>query len=166
MLVDGLFATVAAVRLRASVRVGGTSCSRHREHRTPSSLSSGRLTVVAFILLIAAWSIVSGCLMLSAASGSTSVMPLWLAFGGILSLVYGVLLILAPLLGALVLPVDRRLFTRIRVALIILAFRLRLRRNEYPDAPAAAARDAGGKPQPSEPRSTAAFGRYDDATRH
>jgi uncharacterized membrane protein HdeD (DUF308 family) len=64
----------------------------------------------------------------------------WLAFGGILSLVYGVLLILAPLLGALVLAWWIGAFSLVfGVALIILAFRLRLRRNEYPDAPAAAA---------------------------
>jgi uncharacterized membrane protein HdeD (DUF308 family) len=50
------------------------------------------------------------------------------------------LLILAPLLGALVLAWWIGAFSLVfGVALIILAFRLRLRRNEYPDAPAAAA---------------------------
>jgi uncharacterized membrane protein HdeD (DUF308 family) len=64
----------------------------------------------------------------------------WLALGGILSLVYGVLLILAPLLGALVLAWWIGAFSLVfGVALIILAFRLRLRRNEYLDAPVAAA---------------------------
>jgi uncharacterized membrane protein HdeD (DUF308 family) len=143
MLVDGLFATVAAVRAaRERARWGYLLLQGIASIATAViAFLWPALTVVAFILLIAAWSIVSGCLMLSAAFRIDERHGRWwLAFGGILSLVYGVLLILAPLLGALVLAWWIGAFSLVfGVALIILAFRLRLRRNEYPDAPAAAA---------------------------
>ncbi len=97
MLVDGLFATVAAVRAaRERARWGYLLLQGIASIATAViAFLWPALTVVAFILLIAAWSIVSGCLMLSAAFRIDERHGRWwLAFGGIL--------------------VDRRLFTRIR----------------------------------------------------
>jgi len=143
MLVDGVFAIVAAVRAaREHARWGYLLLQGIASLATATiAFLWPGITVLAFILLIAAWSIVSGCLMLSAAFRIDERHGRWwLAFGGILSLAYGVLLILAPLVGALVLTWWLGAFALIfGVALIILAFRLRLRRNEYPDAPIAAA---------------------------
>jgi uncharacterized membrane protein HdeD (DUF308 family) len=143
MLVDGVFAIVAAVRAaREHARWGYLLLQGIASLATATiAFLWPGITVLAFILLIAAWSIVSGCLMLSAAFRIDERHGRWwLAFGGILSLAYGVLLILAPLVGALVLTWWLGAFALIfGVALIILAFRLRLRRNEYSDAPAAAA---------------------------
>jgi uncharacterized membrane protein HdeD (DUF308 family) len=60
--------------------------------------------VLAFVLLVAAWALISGCLMLSAALRlHTSHGRWWLALGGIASLVWGVMLVAAPLVGAVVL---------------------------------------------------------------
>src|SRR6202795_2312705 len=62
------------------------------------------LTVVAFVWLIAAWAIVSGGLM-TAAGFQLNIGHgrWWLVLGGLLSLAYGVLLIITPLIGAIVL---------------------------------------------------------------
>ena len=62
------------------------------------------ITVVSFVFLVGTWAILSGGLMLSAAL----LLQLdhgrwWLALGGLASVIYGVLLIAAPFIGALVL---------------------------------------------------------------
>jgi len=52
----------------------------------------------------------------------------WLALGGVVSLIYGVLLIIAPMIGALVLTWWIGAYALIfGVALLVLAFRLRAR---------------------------------------
>src|ERR1700686_331633 len=69
MVVDGVFALIAAVRAaRAHMRWG------YLLFQGIASLATGiiaflwpGITVLAFVLIIAAWSIVSGCLMLGAA---------------------------------------------------------------------------------------------------
>jgi uncharacterized membrane protein HdeD (DUF308 family) len=86
------------------------------------------LTVVAFVLLLAAWSIVSGCLMLMATYNFEGQGRGWLAFGGIISLAFGFLMILAPLIGAVVLTWWLGVYSLVfGIALIVLAFRLRYR---------------------------------------
>jgi uncharacterized membrane protein HdeD (DUF308 family) len=60
--------------------------------------------VLAFVLLMAAWALISGGLMLWAAMRlHVSHGRWWLALGGIASLIWGVLLVAAPLVGAVVL---------------------------------------------------------------
>jgi uncharacterized membrane protein HdeD (DUF308 family) len=60
--------------------------------------------VLAFALLMAAWALISGGLMLAAALKlHTSHGRWWLGLGGVVSLVWGVLLVIAPLEGAVVL---------------------------------------------------------------
>jgi uncharacterized membrane protein HdeD (DUF308 family) len=87
------------------------------------------ITVLAFVLLVAAWAIVTGGLML----WSTFRLDMddtrwWLVLGGIASLICGVLLIVAPLVGALVLTWWLGAYALIfGVALLVLAFRLRAR---------------------------------------
>jgi uncharacterized membrane protein HdeD (DUF308 family) len=62
------------------------------------------VAVVAFVLLTAAWALLTGGLMLAAAFRlHVSHGRWWLALGGIVSLVWGVLLIIAPMIGAVVL---------------------------------------------------------------
>jgi uncharacterized membrane protein HdeD (DUF308 family) len=140
MIVDGVFAIYAAVR-----------AARHRESwgflafQGIASIAAGviaflwpGLTVLTFVLLIAAWSIVSGCLML-AAGFQTENGRWWLALGGALALLYGVLMIVAPLAGAVVLTWWLGAFAVIfGVALMVLALQLRSRYNER--RPVAAAR--------------------------
>src|SRR5271166_1182450 len=60
--------------------------------------------VLAFVLLLAAWALITGALLLTAAFRlHASHGRWWLAFGGVASLVWGVLLAAAPLIGAVVL---------------------------------------------------------------
>jgi len=126
MIVDGAFAIYAAIR-----------AARQRESwgflafQGIASVAAGviafvwpGITVLAFVLLIAAWSIVSGCLMLAAAS-QTENGRWWLALAGAAALLYGILMIVAPLAGAVVLTWWLGAFALVfGIALIVLAFRL------------------------------------------
>jgi uncharacterized membrane protein HdeD (DUF308 family) len=100
------------------------------------------LTVLAFVLLIAAWALVSGVLALIAAFSLTIRHGRWLLlFGGIVSIVYGLLLLATPLIGALVLTWWVGAYALIIGAtLIALAFRLRQHRGQRAPARAGAPR--------------------------
>jgi uncharacterized membrane protein HdeD (DUF308 family) len=91
------------------------------------------LTVIAFVFMVAVWGLLSGALMLGAAFNlKTSHGRLLLVFGGIVSLLYGILLFASPLIGALVLTwwVGAHALI-LGVTLIALAFRLRTHRGEH-----------------------------------
>src|SRR3979490_824558 len=107
MLVDGIFAIVSAVR-----------AIRRKEDRWGLLIFEGLLniavgilaflwpgiTVIAFVILVAAWAIVSGGLMTAAGFRlNVDHGRWWLILGGLLSIAFGVLLIIAPLIGAVVL---------------------------------------------------------------
>lgn len=99
------------------------------------------MTVLAFVLLVAAWAIVSGALMTAAAFRlSVSHGRWWLVLGGLLSVGYGALLVAAPLIGAIVLTWWMGAYAiAFGVALVILSFelKLRLRQNQQIDRTAA-----------------------------
>ena len=98
------------------------------------------ITVLAFVLMVAAWALVSGGLMLGAAFALRISHGRWLlVFGAIASLIYGVLLLVSPLIGALVLTWWMGAHALVfGVTLLVLAFRLRKHRGEHtPDAVAA-----------------------------
>jgi uncharacterized membrane protein HdeD (DUF308 family) len=87
--------------------------------------------VLGFVIVTAAWALLTGGLMLAAAfrlDGRHG--KIWLALGGVVSLIWGVLLIVAPLAGALVLTWWLAGYALVfGVMLLILAFHLR-QRNE------------------------------------
>jgi uncharacterized membrane protein HdeD (DUF308 family) len=85
-------------------------------------------TVIAFVLLMGAWAIVSGMLLIAAASGLSH--GRWLLLlAGAASLVWGVLLVVWPLPGAVVLIWWMAAYALIfGGALLVLAFRLHRRR--------------------------------------
>jgi uncharacterized membrane protein HdeD (DUF308 family) len=134
MLVDGVFAIVAAVRAArrherwgllvlegiVSIAVGAIAV-----------LWPG-ITIVAYVLLVAAWAIVTGALMLGAAFRlNLDHGRWWLVLGGIASLIYGALLVIAPLIGALVLTWWFGAYALVfGVFMLVLAFRLRAHRDE------------------------------------
>jgi len=141
MLVDGVFAIIAAVR-----------AARRRDRwglltlEGSASLVTGvlafvwpGLTILAFVILIAAWAIVTGMLMLAAAFRlGTDHGRSWLALGGAASLAFGALLIVAPPIGALVLTWWLGAYALVfGVVLLILAFKLRSRREDHPRGAAA-----------------------------
>src|SRR6202035_4117677 len=90
------------------------------------------LTVVAFVWLVAAWAIVTGGLLTAVGfrlhidHGGR-----WMVLGGLLSLAYGVLLIIAPLIGAIVLTWWLGAYALVfGVALVVFSFKLRSRQHE------------------------------------
>jgi uncharacterized membrane protein HdeD (DUF308 family) len=90
------------------------------------------LTVVAFVWLIAAWAIVTGGLM-TAAGFRLNIEHgrWWMVLGGLLSLAYGVLLILTPLIGAIVLTWWLGAYAlAFGIALVIFSFKLRSRQHQ------------------------------------
>ena len=134
MLVDGIFGIISAVR-----------AIRRKEDRWGLLIFEGLLdiatgavaflwpglTVVAFVWLIAAWAIVSGGLM-TAAGFRLNIEhgQWWLVLGGLLSLAYGVLLIITPLIGAVVLTWWLGAYALVfGVALVIFSLKLRSRQH-------------------------------------
>jgi uncharacterized membrane protein HdeD (DUF308 family) len=85
------------------------------------------ITALTFVLVMAAWAVFSGALMLSAAFRLTRAHGRgWMALAGVVSVVWGVLLALAPGIGALVLTWWMGAYALFfGIALLVLAFRLR-----------------------------------------
>ncbi|HEY3847301.1 MAG TPA: HdeD family acid-resistance protein [Acetobacteraceae bacterium] len=83
--------------------------------------------VLGFVLLVAAWALITGVLMLVAAFRlHVSHGRWWLAFAGIVSVIWGVLLVIAPLMGAVVLTWWLGAYAVIfGVMLLVVGFRLR-----------------------------------------
>jgi uncharacterized membrane protein HdeD (DUF308 family) len=132
MIVDGVFSIAAAVRASQQHERWGILA-----WQGIASLAAGVLafawpgiTVLVFVLLIAAWSIVMGCLSLAAAfriDGNHG--RWWLALNGVASLLFGLLATLAPLAGAVVLTWWIGAFALVfGILLMVLAFRLRTRK--------------------------------------
>ena len=132
LLVDGVFAIIAAVR------------AAEQHERWGLLLLEGVLDLVmggivwlfplgailAFVLITAAWALITGALMLISSFRLRGTHGrLWLALGGVVSLVWGVLLVVAPFAGAVVLTWWLGAYAvAFGVVLLILAFRLRGRR--------------------------------------
>lgn len=86
--------------------------------------------VVAFVLVMAVWALVTGLLMVVAAFHlPPNYGGWWLGLGGVVSIVWGILLAVAPLIGAVVLTWWLGGYAiAFGVMLLILAFRLRRHR--------------------------------------
>jgi uncharacterized membrane protein HdeD (DUF308 family) len=99
------------------------------------------LTVLAFVFMVAAWAIISGALMLTAGFRlKLDHGRWWMVLGGLLSLVYGALLVAMPLIGAVVLTWWMGAYAMaFGIALVVLSFKLRTRQNEETGSLAAAA---------------------------
>ncbi len=127
MIVDGAFAIYAAIRAGRRHESWGLMLLQGL-----ASLAAGivafvlpGLTVLTFVLLIGAWAIVSGCIMCAAAF-TTEKGRWWLALGGVAALLYGALMIAAPLAGAVVLTWwFGAVALAFGVSLIVLSWRLR-----------------------------------------
>ena len=103
--------------------------------------------MVTFVLLIAAWAIVTGVLEIVAA---VRLHPeygrWWLILSGVASVIFGVLLVVAPLAGVIVVTWWIGAFALIfGIMLLVLAFRLRARKDS--GAPVAARQPPRPDPQ-------------------
>ena len=139
MLVDGIFAIVAGVR-----------AAQHHERwgwlilEGVADLIAGviafvwpLITLLAFIYLMGVWAVVSGLLLGAAAFRLHLTHGRgWMVLGAIVSVVWGILLMLWPLTGALVLTWWMGAYALFfGGALLALAFRLHRRRQDWHASP-------------------------------
>jgi uncharacterized membrane protein HdeD (DUF308 family) len=133
MLVDGGFALYAAYQAARQKKKWGLLVLQGLANIGAGALAFlwPGLTVLAFIILLAAWTIVSGCLQLAAAFRIDQG-RWWLVLGGAASIVFGVLLIAAPFIGAVVLTWWIGAWAVVFGAfLLVAAFRLRSQRRRH-----------------------------------
>jgi uncharacterized membrane protein HdeD (DUF308 family) len=128
-IADGIFALLSAVRaakdgdkwsLLAFEGIAGVVIGA-------AAAAWPAITVAVFIGLIAAWALITGSFMLVAAFDlEADHGRWWLALGGLASIIYGWLLVMAPLIGALVLTWWIGAYALVfGISLLIVAFRLR-----------------------------------------
>jgi uncharacterized membrane protein HdeD (DUF308 family) len=141
LLVDGVFAIAA-----------GVQAARQHERSWPLFLEGvadivagliaffwPAITLLALVYLTGFWAIVSGVLMIASAFRPPRRREWLLALAGALSVIFGVLILFAPIAGAVVLAWWFGAYAfAFGVVLLILAFRLH-RRARRPDAVARAA---------------------------
>ncbi|MFT8243126.1 HdeD family acid-resistance protein [Roseomonas sp. BN140053] len=138
MLADGIFAIVAGVRAAARHERWGLLILEGVVDLLAGVVAflMPGLTVLLLVTLLGIWSVVSGALMIFAAFRLQGGHGRWLlALSGLVSVVWGVLLYLSPVAGALVLTWWLGGYAlAFGVVLLVLAFRLRARRGAVPPA--------------------------------
>jgi uncharacterized membrane protein HdeD (DUF308 family) len=97
------------------------------------------ITLLVFVWLVAVWALVSGILLLGAAFRlKADHGRWWLVIGAVASLLYGVLLVIAPMTGAIVLTWWIGAYALIfGAALIVVSFKLRAHRHDSRPHPGA-----------------------------
>ena len=132
MLVDGILAIVASVRAAQRHERWGWLIVEGVVDLIAGAIAIiwPLITILAFVWLLGAWGIVSGALLFGASFHLHVPHGRWLmALGGAISVIWGILLMIWPLIGAVVMTwwmAGYALF--FGVALLVLAFRLRGRR--------------------------------------
>ncbi len=139
MLVDGIFAIIAGVRAARRHERWGLLVLEGIADIVAGGIAMvwPVITILVFVYLMGAWAIVSGILLLSAAFRLNIAHGRWLmGLGGVASVIWGFLLLLWPLAGAVVLTWWIGAYALVfGGALLALAFWLRRLRHELP-APA------------------------------
>ena len=139
MIVDGFFDIIAAMRAaRQHERWGMLIFEGIIDFIAGGiALVWPLATIFAFVVLMAVWAIISGGMLASAAFRLSFSHGRWLMLlAGVISLVWGVLLLVWPLVGAVVVTIWMGAYALFfGGALIVLAFQLRSRRPQQPGAP-------------------------------
>jgi uncharacterized membrane protein HdeD (DUF308 family) len=134
MLVDGVLAIVSAVRNARKGERWGLLVLQGVLSLAVAAVTVAwpGITLIAYVLLVAAWALVSGTLMIaSAAQLNKEHGRWWLGLGGVVSIIWGILLIIAPFIGALVMTWWLGVWAIIFGTLLIaLAFNLRSQQKE------------------------------------
>lgn len=131
LIIDGILAIVAAVRAANKNERFGFFIFEGIAGIVAgiAAMAMPGLTVLVFVGLLAAWALVSGFLELRAAYKlAADHGRWWLALGGIISIVFGIVLIAAPMFGALVVTWWVGAYaTFFGACLLALGFKLRAR---------------------------------------
>ncbi len=134
MLVDGVFAIASGIKAARNGERWGLLILEGIVDLAAGAVAVlwPAITLVALIWLVAVWAIVSGALMLSAAfTLKLDHGRWWLALGGIASLIFGILLVIEPLIGAVVLTLWIGAYALVfGIFLLILAFQLHAKKEE------------------------------------
>ena len=134
MLVDGSFTIVTSLRAARHRRRWGALFFGGVVNIVTGVLAAAwpGITALVFVAITAAWSIISGCAMLAAAVHlKRNHGRWWLVVGGLASIAFGILLVLAPLAGAVVLTWWIGIYAFVLgIAMLVLAVRLREHRND------------------------------------
>lgn len=134
MLVDGVFSIVAAVRAASHHQRWGLLVLEGIVDILVGviALAWPGLTVVFFITLMAVWSLITGVLEIVAAFKLNPDFGRgWLIFSGIVSLLFGIALLVAPMLGAVVLTWWLGAYALVfGITLLALAFKLRSHKDD------------------------------------
>ena len=132
MFVDGIFAILSGIRAARSGESWGLLILEGVVDLAAGAIAIvwPAITLVALVWIVAIWAIVSGALMLAAAvSLNLDYGRWWLALGGIASLVFGIMLIIEPFIGAVVLTLWIGAYALVfGVLLLVLAFQLNSKR--------------------------------------
>jgi uncharacterized membrane protein HdeD (DUF308 family) len=146
MLVDGIFGIVAAVRAAQRNERWGLLVLEGLADIAVGviALVWPGLTAVVFVLMLAAWSIVTGILVIVAALRLNPAYGRgWLIFSGVVSLLFGIVLAINPLVGLVVLTWWLGAYAIVfGIALLVLGFKLRGWRESGPAAGDAMPRSA------------------------
>jgi uncharacterized membrane protein HdeD (DUF308 family) len=141
MLVDGIVGIVAAVRAASNHQRWGLLVLEGVVDILAGIVAFAwpGLTVVFFITLMAVWSLITGILMIVAAFKLDPAYGRgWLIFSGIVSVLFGVALLIAPLVGAVVLTWWLGAYALVfGITLIALAFKLKGRKDDVASGTAA-----------------------------
>jgi uncharacterized membrane protein HdeD (DUF308 family) len=128
MLVDGVFAIIAGIKAARNGERWGLLILEGIVDLAAGLVAVlwPAITLVALIWIIAIWAVVTGALMLSAAfTLNLDHGRWWLALGGIASIIFGILLVIEPLIGAVVLTMWIGAYAIVfGIFLLILAFQL------------------------------------------
>jgi uncharacterized membrane protein HdeD (DUF308 family) len=134
MLVDGVFAIIAGIKAARNGERWGLLILEGIVDLAAGTVAVlwPAITLVALIWIVAIWAVISGALMLGAAfTLNIDHGRWWLALGGIASLILGVLLVIEPLIGAVVLTMWLGAYALVfGVLLLVVAFQLHSRKEE------------------------------------
>ncbi len=143
LIIDGIFAIVSAVRAARHQQDWGFLTFEGIVGILAGiiALALPGLTVLVFVGLLAAWAFITGTLELRAAYNlEKDHGRWWMVLAGVASIVFGIVLIAAPVIGALVVSWWVGAYaTFFGASLVALAFQLRAR-NKGPGSPETASR--------------------------